>query len=66
MNEIAILQWLIVAGLFFVFPLWKICGRAGFKPALSFIALVPGGILVLLWIIAFARWPALSEEKKEL
>jgi hypothetical protein len=65
MNEFAIVQWLIISALLFVMPFWKICGRAGFRPALSLIALIPGGILVLLWVIAFAKWPALKEEKKE-
>lgn len=65
MGEFAILQWLIVSALFFVVPFWKICKRAGFKPGLSFIALIPGGILVLLWVMAFAKWPAVPEEKKE-
>ncbi|SET27082.1 hypothetical protein SAMN05216412_104249 [Nitrosospira multiformis] len=67
MSEFAILQWLIVSTLFFVVPFWKIFGRAGFKPALSWIALIPGGILILLWILAFAKWPILrgTEIKKE-
>jgi hypothetical protein len=34
------------------------------KPALSLLTLIPGGIVVLLWVIAFAKWPALAEEKK--
>lgn len=67
MSELAILQWLIVSALFFVVPFWRICARAGFKPGLSLIALIPGGILVLLWVIAFAKWPASTETeiKKE-
>jgi hypothetical protein len=67
MSEFAILQWLIVSTLFFVVPFWRIFGRAGFKPALAWIALIPGGILILLWILAFAKWPILTgtEIKKE-
>jgi hypothetical protein len=67
MGEFAILQWLIVSALFFVLPFWRICARAGFKPTLSLIALIPGGILILLWIVAFAKWPQSSdvEIKKE-
>ncbi|HJT51690.1 MAG TPA: hypothetical protein VJ734_07085 [Nitrosospira sp.] len=61
MGEFAILQWLIVSTLFFVIPFWRICARAGFKPGLSLISLIPGGILILLWIIAFAKWPGSTE-----
>ena len=61
MGEFAILQWLIASTIFFVVPFWRICRRAGLKPALSLLTLIPGGILVLLWVIAFARWPAMRE-----
>lgn len=64
MNEFAIIQWLIAAAILFVVPFWRIIKRTGFKPALALLALVPGGILVLLWVIAFAKWPAFAEEKK--
>ncbi|SEK68407.1 hypothetical protein [Nitrosovibrio tenuis] len=66
MNEFAIIQWLIAATIFFVVPFWRIFKRAGFKPIFALLALVPGGILVLLWVIAFAKWPAFTEEKKIL
>lgn len=65
MSELGIVQWIIAAGIFFVVPFWRICARAGFKPAFSLLALVPGGILILLWVIAFAKWPASPAEKKE-
>jgi hypothetical protein len=65
MSELGIIQWVIAAAIFFVVPFWRICGRAGFKPAFSFLALVPGGILILLWVIAFAKWPAFAAEKTE-
>lgn len=65
MDEFGILPWLIVAAIFFVVPFWKICSRAGFKPAFSLLALIPGGILILLWVIAFAKWPVFPEEEKE-
>jgi hypothetical protein len=39
--------------------------RVGYKPAFSLIALIPGGVLVLLWVIALAKWPALPQVKKK-
>jgi len=54
----ALLQALLPTVLF-VLPLWKICRRAGFHPALSLIAIVPLlGILIVGAILAFAEWPA--------
>lgn len=58
MSELGIIQWLVVSAVLFVVPFWRIAKRAGFKPALAFLAIIPGGILVIIWIIAFARWPA--------
>ena len=48
-----------LATVLFVIPLWKICKRAGFHPALSLIAGVPLlGILIVGAVLAFAEWPA--------
>ena len=65
MDEFEILPWLIGVAIFVVVPFWKIFARAGFKPVFSLFALIPGGILILLWVVAFAKWPAFTEEKKE-
>ena len=63
MSEFGIIQWLIASAILFVVPFWRIAKRAGFKPALAFLALIPGGILVLLWIFAFAQWPTSTKEE---
>ncbi|MDC8756435.1 hypothetical protein [Janthinobacterium fluminis] len=48
-----------LASLLLIIPLWKICGRAGFHPALSLLAIVPLiGFLVVAGILAFVEWPA--------
>lgn len=64
-SEVEVIQWLIVVGILFVVPFWRIIKRTGFNPGLALLALVPGGILVLLWVLAFAKWPKFKEEKKE-
>jgi hypothetical protein len=64
MGEFAVIQWLIASAIFFVVPFWRICKRTGLKPGLSLLTLIPGGILILLWVVAFAKWPAAMEEKK--
>jgi hypothetical protein len=50
----------LVFGLIFVaimiVPLWQICKKAGFSPWLSLLVLVPFGVLILLYILAFAHW----------
>lgn len=67
MDESEIVPWLIAAAIFVVVPFWRIFARAGFKPVFALLALIPGGILILLWVIAFAKWPAYpkTEEKTE-
>lgn len=64
MDDFGLLPWLISFAVFFVFPFWKIFERVGFKPMFSFLALVPGGVLVLLWIVALAKWPVLPQAQK--
>ena len=42
-----------------VLPFWFICKKAGFHGALSLLMLIPVGNIVLIFILAFAEWPAL-------
>jgi hypothetical protein len=39
-----------------IIPLWQICKKAGFSPWLSLLAIIPLGVLILLYILAFAEW----------
>jgi hypothetical protein len=59
LNELS--PWylaLLALGLFlWVFPLWRIVGKAGYPPALALFAVFPVVGLILLWWLAFARWP---------
>jgi hypothetical protein len=46
-------------GLLVIFPLWRIFRRAGFHPAWSLLIFLPYvGLLLVLAMLAFARWPA--------
>jgi hypothetical protein len=65
MGDLGLVPWLISFAVFFVFPFWRILARVGFKPAFSLIALIPGGVLVLLWVVALAKWPVSSQVKND-
>jgi hypothetical protein len=39
-----------------IIPFWFICKKAGLTPWLSLLVLVPFGILILLYVLAFAQW----------
>ena len=45
-----------------VLPFWFICNKAGLSPWLSVLILIPFGILILPFIIAFTDWPALKRD----
>lgn len=48
----------LIGTLLVIIPLWRICGRAGFHPILSLIAIIPFlGLLVVAGILAFSEWP---------
>ncbi len=51
---LALLALLVFA---WVFPLWRIIGKAGYPAPLSLLAVFPAVGLILLWWLAFARWP---------
>lgn len=40
-------------------PFWKIFSRAGFSGWLSLLIFIPLVNLVVLYVVAFAEWPAL-------
>ncbi|MFZ5815956.1 MAG: hypothetical protein ACOY93_11705 [Bacillota bacterium] len=45
-------------GLFItIFPLWRICSKAGYSGALSLLVLVPVFGWLLLFYLALAEWP---------
>ena len=52
----------LIAIILIVFPLWKICNRAGLNPALSLIAIFPFfGLVIVAAILAYTTWPTASE-----
>lgn len=55
---LAIIPIIILIGIAIVMvPFWFILKKAGFTPWLSLVCLIPSlGILVLLYILAFAEW----------
>jgi len=56
--EIGFMGWMVVVGILFVLPLWRICDRAGLSPTLSLYALIPfAGLPLALGFIAFRTWP---------
>jgi hypothetical protein len=50
--------FLLVGSVLLVWPLWRVCSRAGFPGALALLAIIPLGLIVLLFVLAFAEWPA--------
>ena len=56
-NSFISLIPLLVVGLLFVPPYWKIFGRSDWHPASSFLMVIPFVNLVLLWLVAFKKWP---------
>lgn len=38
-----------------IIPMWKLCERGGLHPFWSLVCLIPLGLVVLLWILAFWR-----------
>ena len=48
----------IVVAVLMVVPFWRILPRAGIASPWALVAMIPLGALVLLWILAFRRWPS--------
>ena len=48
---------LIVLAVVVVFPVTRICAKAGYSPWLGLAAILPGANILLLWFLALAEWP---------
>jgi hypothetical protein len=44
-----------------IIPFWKIFSKAGFFPIFSLLMAVPVLNILVLYYVAFARWPALKK-----
>lgn len=55
----SIFHWFIVGlvALAWIFPLWRILERLGYRGAWALVAVVPPFALILLYVIAGRRWP---------
>jgi hypothetical protein len=63
MRDFSIWHWIIIV-LIVVVPPWifsRTVAKAGFSPWWAALGLVPVFNLVMLWVFAFAKWPALPE-----
>lgn len=59
MGSLSLFQWLIVAIVeaCWIVPLWKLFKRLGFQGEWALFVLFPPAALLLLWLVAFRRWP---------
>lgn len=46
-----------------LFPIWRICAKAGFPGWYSLAVLIPILNLLFLYYLAFASWPAVVESE---
>jgi hypothetical protein len=59
MGTFSIWHWVILVlyAVAWVVPFWRIFPRAGWAAPLSLLMVVPLLNFVLLWMLAFKRWP---------
>lgn len=62
MAEFHIWNWIVVLTvlllpILIVIPFWRLLPRAGIPGPVTLLAIVPFVPLILLWILAFKRWP---------
>ncbi len=56
----------IASAVLFLYPAWRIFGRAGFSPAVALTVLIPfAGPLIAMAILAFAEWPATTRRMED-
>ena len=62
MNTFSIWHWLVL--ILLVLPVWffaKAVKKAGYSSWWALLGFVPIVNLVMLWVLAYAKWPSLPE-----
>ena len=63
MNSVGITELLVVLcglavlAILIAWPISRICRKAGFSPWLGLLGMIPVCNVILLWFLAYARWP---------
>ena len=47
----------IIVAILLIVPLWFLLPRAGIPAPVALVAFIPLGAVILLWVMAFKRWP---------
>jgi len=65
MTSFSMWHWLIILAIVFgyIIPLWRILSRIGFPGALSLLFAVPLINIIVLWTVAFTKWPVENSKK---
>jgi membrane protein implicated in regulation of membrane protease activity len=45
--------WLIIVAALVIVPLWRLLPKFGIPSWVSLVAIVPFGVIILLWVMAF-------------
>ncbi|MDR5731007.1 hypothetical protein QCE47_01415 [Caballeronia sp. LZ025] len=66
MGSLSIWHWLIVIGIGFLacYPYVRIIQRTGHSGWWLLAGLIPVLNLIMLWVFAFARWPAIDGDRR--
>jgi hypothetical protein len=64
LPEIIVIACIVLVAQFLlkVIPFWNIYRKAGFSPTLSVLMLIPIVDIVMLFYLAFAKWPDQKQE----
>lgn len=55
--------YLIYAAIF-AYPVWRIFSRTGNSGFFALFLLLPIGFIIILYILAFSKWPAVDQQEK--
>jgi hypothetical protein len=58
LPELILIVAILGGWLSIVWPAARLCSRLGFSPWLGVLAVVPLANVILLWCLAYARWPS--------
>jgi len=56
-HWLLVMMILLVLPIVMIIPMWRLLPRAGIPAPIAILSIIPFALIVLLWIMAFKRWP---------
>ena len=64
-DDLLFYLFMSISSIIFVIPFWEILPKAGYNKIFALLIFIPGVTIIMLYSLAFSKWPIHNEKKQE-